>query len=672
MATAAGKTHVLHACLALLEDSGLGPWQRILIITPSESLSRQHARKLRNIGGWNIFLYPDSGDASAIGQSFPGTVVIIDINKLTEAKTGEGVSIPTSVFKNMRNLVFVDEGHKGRKTEASVWKRLQEDLAGIGELQARHRGLLIEFSATFGQVAEKEKTFDHYAKSIIFDYAYDRFHADLYGKDFWHLKADPQEGAEDAVQRHILTSALASYWHQLRCFQDIANGAITKPAHEMSFVTPLWILLGLSVIGGQKSDADKTQTSDVVGILLFLARILESPEVLSQSLGHVLAQARSGDGLLPDNVLQAMAGRGPDDIARDILNDVFGWRSGEFPVFRLLANAGGEMGLGLAHGDHVRYYGVVNVGDVAGLKKEVESQGLKVDHDAFASSLFAGLDREGSGVNLLIGSRRFAEGWDNYRASSLTLLQLGQGEGSLIIQMFGRVLRFSGCNGDGKRLQNPPVGIRPLQTAYVYGLRSSYLKSFLDNLHDNGMLDEQHVECPVADNLPAATPIKSVQTVTPPPERFAVQAIGRQWLSSLNTVNLSLGASLVAAGLTDDGVHKSKTLAGKRLTDDFKQLLPLVDMDAVHREMTSFKRTMKWWNFWFDHQAVLAALESDRYEVFGLPSALEMTDLGDIARVNRLAASIVRHLFEAAYRRQRNQQTAYTLVPAKEAGVPSR
>jgi hypothetical protein len=50
--------------------------------------------------------------------------------------------------------------------------------------------MLIEFSATFGQVAEAEATFGRYAKAIMLDYAYDRFHADLYGKDFWNVKLD--------------------------------------------------------------------------------------------------------------------------------------------------------------------------------------------------------------------------------------------------------------------------------------------------------------------------------------------------------------------------------------------------------------------------------------------------------------------------------------------------
>jgi hypothetical protein len=104
---------------------------------------------------------------------------------------------------------------------------------------------------------------------------------------------------------------------------------------------------------------------------------------------------------------------------------------------------------------------------------------------ALTPSLFAGLGQDRSGVNLLIGSRRLAEGWDNYRASSLTLPRLGQGEGASIIQMVGRVVRFAGHHGDGKRLDHPPAELRSLQTAYVYGLRSTYLEIFLNGLLGN-------------------------------------------------------------------------------------------------------------------------------------------------------------------------------------------
>ena len=114
MATAAGKTHVLHACLALLEKRR--SWDRLIVITPSESLTRQHADKLRELSAWEVFAYPMDGDASSMGRLPPDAVIVLDINKLATEKKGDGVTVPTSVFADGRNLVFVDEGHKGQKS----------------------------------------------------------------------------------------------------------------------------------------------------------------------------------------------------------------------------------------------------------------------------------------------------------------------------------------------------------------------------------------------------------------------------------------------------------------------------------------------------------------------------------------------------------------------------
>ena len=245
MATAAGKTHVLHVCLALLDRPGA--WDRVLIVTPSEALTRQHADKLRALAAWEVFAYPMDGDAAALGRRSPDTLIVLDINKLANEKKGDGVTVATSVFADGRNLVFVDEGHKGQKSEESTWKALQADLAGIRAPNPGQRGLLIEFSATFGQVAEGEHAFGRYAKAVILDYAYDRFHRDRYGKDFWHLRVGAQGEASASAQRQTLTAALLAFWHQLACFRSPAGQRARREA-RLGIAAPLWVLLGLSVI----------------------------------------------------------------------------------------------------------------------------------------------------------------------------------------------------------------------------------------------------------------------------------------------------------------------------------------------------------------------------------------------------------------------------------------
>ncbi len=132
MATASGKTHVLHACLALLTENPGAAWERIFIITPGDALTRQHADKLRELNAYPVFAYPMDGDQHALKLLPRESVIVIDINKLATQKADEGIRIPTSAFKDDCNLVFVDEGHKGQKSEQSLWKRLQQDLGGIG------------------------------------------------------------------------------------------------------------------------------------------------------------------------------------------------------------------------------------------------------------------------------------------------------------------------------------------------------------------------------------------------------------------------------------------------------------------------------------------------------------------------------------------------------------
>jgi hypothetical protein len=668
MATASGKTHVLHACLALLTENRGASWARIFIVTPGDALTRQHAEKLRELNAFPVFAYPMDGDHYALKSLPRETVIVIDINKLATQKADEGIRIPTSAFKDDCNLVFVDEGHKGQKSELSLWKRLQQDLAGIDSEGQANRGLLIEFSATFGQVAETERAFDRYAKSVILDYAYDRFHSDHYGKDFWHVKMEGRGDAALEVQDQVLTCALLSFWHQLGCYRLLKSE--DGPTDNGAAVSlPLWVLLGLSVIGGT-SKSDQEQTSDVVAVLQFLKRLLAKPETLAGLIQTVKEVNVSGTDIVPGEVRMPVKRESADGLSHRILSDVFGWQEGDKPVFRLLKCAEGEMGLGLLRGDAVHYYGVVNVGNAGGLKKAMQECGLQVEDDAFTQSLFASLSEPVSDIHILIGSRRFAEGWDNYRPSSLTLLRLGVKEGSLIIQMFGRVVRFAGTNGDGKRLISPKPQKKPLQTAYIYGLRSSYLEAFLNGLYANGVPEPVGKSCDFKKELPEDVTLHSVKTITPKPAEFLVHIAGKRWLGQINKVKLSLTAAVYTSAITRDGVRTEKGTMGQDMTGEFKDRLRYVDLDRLYLELVEMKRQRGWWNFSFEFDAILEALNSDEYELWGLPSSLRIETDADLIRLNRTAATLVRRLFEGAYRREENRNSRYTWVDASESGIP--
>jgi len=660
MATAAGKTHLLHACLALLakrrfpDGSGFG---RLILITPSESLSRQHAESLRQYTRYEVFVYPDDGDARTIADLPSDAVVVIDINKLAESKKGEGLTVDISVFGDTRNLVFVDEGHKGQKTEASVWKRIQTGLAGVGHLDPKCQGMIIEFSATFGQVADAEHAFDRYAKSVLFDYAYDRFHADLYGKDFSIHNLQVASGWDN--HEDALLVALVAYWHQLHTWNS-TQVQVELRNQSLQAEQPLWVLLGLSVVGSKKDD-ELEYRSDIIEVLRFIATILKENgrNVLSEKLERL--KGESGKLLLPETAWQAIQ-QPIEQLADTILREVFGYQPGATLALRALKSSSGELGLGLSLGDRVVYFGVVNVGDSAALKPALEPHGMIVETDAISTSLFAALDRPESGVNLLIGSRRFSEGWNNYRASSLTLLRLGSGEGPLIVQMFGRVVRFRGRNGDGKRLATPGPCLAPLQTAYVYGLRADYMTKFLDTLHKNDI--EKHTEIIPTTRIAKKQVDRLLHLSASEPDKnvFSLNATGRsRWYKSAGGISLSLGLTIQSTHMRNGQAASMVNTLKADVKQDFLACVEQMNFDRIMGALLSFRATNAWWNVTLDRYGLRDALEHGKYSLDGVPDTMMLRSRDDIRRVEDVAITLLQRMLRSAYRRSESKCVAYRL-----------
>ncbi|MEW5878659.1 MAG: DEAD/DEAH box helicase family protein [Acidobacteriota bacterium] len=109
MATGSGKTLLLHLNYYQFLHYNRGPLDNILLITPNEGLSEQHIQELAASG---IPARHFDVNTSDFWSNDPNTVLVIEITKLVEEKRGGGVSVPVESFEG-RNLIFVDEGHKG-------------------------------------------------------------------------------------------------------------------------------------------------------------------------------------------------------------------------------------------------------------------------------------------------------------------------------------------------------------------------------------------------------------------------------------------------------------------------------------------------------------------------------------------------------------------------------
>ena len=230
---------------------------------------------------------------------------------------------------------------------------------------------------------------------------------------------------------------------------------------------PLAIFVG----GKVTKSINKETASDVVEVLKFLESFVRNDE---QSIARIKLLLEAKDGLNNEmgysifrNAFREIRklGRSAQSVFQDILKEVFNSDvAGASLHIDNLKGQDGEMGLSIGNAD---YFGVINVGDDKGLLKICLEHKMLVDEKEFSNSLFHEINNKHSKVNILIGSKKFSEGWSSWRVSTMGLLNIGRGEGSEIIQLFGRGVRLKGYRFSLKRSTALDASLRPVNIPYV-------------------------------------------------------------------------------------------------------------------------------------------------------------------------------------------------------------
>ena len=168
-------------------------------------------------------------------------------------------------------------------------------------------------------------------------------------------------------------------------------------------------------------------------------------------------------------------GLSPSQIFDETLATLFNAPGGGRLHVENLKGGTGEVALRL--GAENEPFGVINVGDDAKLVKLCDEKGLDTGKSEFSGSLFHKINQPNSTVHLLIGAKKFTEGWSSWRVSTMGLMNVGKGEGAQIIQLFGRGVRLKGYDLSLKRSGKTqlPEGVeRPkyidiLETLGIFG-----------------------------------------------------------------------------------------------------------------------------------------------------------------------------------------------------------
>ena len=659
MATGSGKTLLMHLNYRQYLHYNREPLDNILLVTPDEGLSRQHLDELEASG---IPARRFDLNESALVGGDDNAVQVIEITKLVTEKRGQGVSVPVEVFEG-RNLVFVDEGHKGSGSEARTWRSRREALS--------EKGFTFEYSATFGQAltaAGDDTLTTEYGKAIVFDYSYRYFYDDGYGKDF-HILNLQQGTTEDRTDTLLLANLLSFYEQQL-VFADQA-----KKLRPYNLEQPLWLLVGSSVNAVSKERG--RERSDVLTVARFLHRTLSDAAWATETLGRLL---EGESGLKDEYGADAFANKYPylrdgggakaATVYQDMLARTLHAPSGS--GLHIVDIRGSEGELGLKAGGSDDYFGLIFIGDTAKFKNLVSNDGvgITVEEDAIAGSLFEEIGRPGTTIETLIGSRKFIEGWNSWRVSNMGLLNIGRNEGSQIIQLFGRGVRLRGRDMTLKRSSaldgRHPYHIGLLETLNIFAVRANYMAQFRDYLEREGVSTEGLLELPLFIRPNREFLNKGLVVPRVDDERnFNAEAevvlehdaaIGQVFVDASARVQLLSGND---AGIVYEGTASS---GGETLIPSGS--FNLVDWDKVYLDMIDHKQRKGMDNLVVHPDSLKDIMHADPpfYRLVADESLTKPTSAEEWERLQDTVTSILRQYADKFYRHRREQWESNHMV----------
>lgn len=656
-ATGSGKTFIMHMNILqyqhyLTKYEKYDSLNRIIILTPNEWLSRQHEKELKDSSfWWELF------DKRASTTSRTGFIDIIDIHKL-EDKAGDKTVAIESFEGN--NLVLVDEWHRGASGEE--WKKKRAKLS--------ENGFSFEYSATFGQAIHassgKKRTelLNEYSKSVLIDYSYKYFYEDGYGKDYRILNISDTN--DENMTYGYLIGSMMTFYEQMFVYEK--EKVVAK---QFQIEKPLSIFVWGTVNAVRTEN--KAKVSDVIQILQFFQSILGEKEKAKWAIKNILTWQ---DGIIWKNwplfrnhfrAIKEVFSRwwGEYDIDRlyaDFLEKIFNCNT---PWSHLhienLKWQDGEIWLKAGNGD---YFGVINVWDDTELVKLCEAEGFITGVKDFSESLFHKINEKWSAVNILIGSKKFTEGWSSWRVSTMWLMNIGRSEWSEIIQLFGRWVRLKWYNHNLRRskyLKREGIidktlwgdEISLLETLCVFWVRSDYMQQFREYLEEEGM--------PMEDMYEITIPIKN---------NFKKEEIGK-----LKYLKIQDGADFKKSGerieldiedaikVTIDWYTKVQAIESSGWSAnsvDFREIysleerhLAFIDWEKMYFELERHKADRSWNIVSISKENLEKLFLNPRWYTLYIPKVSLEIRYENVRIWNDVAIALIKNYFDALYNQKK-------------------
>ena len=667
-ATGSGKTLMMHINIKqyqyYAEKHHAKKLNRILILTPNEGLSAQHLQELQ-LSNFSAELFSKHSS----GGLFAGkNIEVIDINKLGDTDGDKTVAVES--FEG-NNLVLVDEGHKG--SGGDVWKGYRNKLT--------QEGFSFEYSATFGQAiaaqsgANRDALLREYGKATLFDYSYRYFYNDGYGKDYRIMNMESWDDGEKLNM--YLTAYLLSLYEQMLVYESTP-----LVRNRFLIARPLGIFVGHSVIAsdGKKkqtlSEDDKKTVSDVIRILLFLQAFVDKPQEFTSYIKRLLnpedgIKNSRGYSMFANSFKKIKEGMkiGEEEAVaqqtyRSVIEKLFHGNVGA--KLHLDKQKGGDKEIGLRIGN-AEHFGVINIGDSDSLVKLCEAKGLDCEAKDFGTTmLFSRINEEDSPINILIGSKKFSEGWSSWRVSAMGLMNVGRSEGSEIIQLFGRGVRLKGYKYSLKRSSaldssynpgNLPKGIREIETLNIFGVRADYMDTFRQYLEDEGLPANEENYTTVKIPTIKLLDDKKLKVVRLK-EGFDFKKDVTLRLDKIDD-NIFVKVDWLprVKALWSPGQRESGTTAAVSIEKLSQAHLNPLDWNRIFFAIEQMKNERSWYNLEISVDVLRKLMMSPTWYELSIEKAdLEFRDYGrDVTRWEEITIALLRAYIDRAYKRSKSR-----------------
>ncbi|HQF55121.1 MAG TPA: DEAD/DEAH box helicase family protein [Fibrobacteria bacterium] len=669
-ATGSGKTLLMHVNVLQYRHyaSQYGrskDLSRAILITPNESLSLQHIDEFRE-SGIEASNFAKEGLSLFTQERGLGRVDVLEITKLGDK---EGPNTVATRSLGDQNLLLVDEGHRGMSgKDEGVWFTRRSDLCA--------KGFTFEYSATFEQAVQASGNanfVNSYAKTIVFDYSYRWFYEDGFGKDYQILNLPK---SYETAPENYLTACLLKFYQQQCIYEDRATSLA-----PFNLEKPLWVFVGSTVASTKLTKDEQIVATDVALILEFFARFLADSDNSCRRIHEILHGRGQDTGLLDSKGVDifdrsfdylAQLEKTPEDLFKDILKRLFNAAHGGHLALERVKGDSGEIVLRV--GTSETPFGLINVGDAKSLADHLEAVAkqkhlpVTVDESDFTEAQFATVKESTSPVNLLIGSKKFIEGWDCWRVSTLGLMHVGKSEGAQIIQLFGRGVRLKGHGWSLKRSGHVRASRRPefiweLETLNVFGIEADFMERFKKFLEDEGLPGNErrnvftiplNITYDFGKKLKIVRPKKKasdgkeydfkkdgpVPGLHEVPEYIRHHRVVADWYPRIQSIQS----------------RKAGEAAEREPVALRQEHLCLLDYDALYFEVERYKRDRSWHNFNIDVPGIRSLLADNTWYTLYLPHArLDPQSFEDVRLLQLVARDLVTRYCEAYYNFKRRE-----------------